>query len=247
MRFTVSDTGIGIPHERQGDLFKPFFQVESSAARRFGGTGLGLTLAKRLVELLGGTIACESSPDHGSRFTFTVKAPVAMHDSVPPPRLPPAPADSPPPPANKVARGSNTAFAQRCPMRVLVVEDNLVNTKVLTLILARLGYQAETASNGRLALEQLEQRRYDVVFMDLQMPEMDGIEATKRLRERIPVTSPPYILAFTANASQEDRGACTAAGMHDFEAKPANIDKISRALERAYAWITAHGTPASGN
>jgi CheY-like chemotaxis protein len=249
VRFTVSDTGIGIPHERQGDLFKPFFQVDSSSARRYGGTGLGLALAKRLVELLGGQITCESTPGQGSRFTFTVRAPMPQHDNAPPPRLAAAPAA--PEARDTIPSGApgsdKTEFARLHPMRVLVVEDNLVNTKVLTLILGKLGYKADTAANGLEALQRLEERRFDVVFMDLQMPELDGLEATKRFRERVPVTSPPYILAFTANASQEDRGACVAAGMHDFESKPANIEKITRALERAYAWITTHGTPTSGN
>jgi PAS domain S-box-containing protein len=243
VRCVVADTGIGIPHGRQGDLFKPFFQVDSSAARRYGGTGLGLALAKRLVELLGGTISCDSSPGQGSRFAFTLRAPAASFDREPP-KLPPPPPEV----ATKPQTGSaSAAFAQRCPMRVLVVEDNLVNTKVLTLILGKLGYKPETAANGIEALQRLEQQKFDLVFMDLQMPEMDGIEATRQLRKRVPVTSPPYILAFTANASQEDRGACTASGMHDFESKPANIEKISRALERAYAWLNTHGSPASGN
>lgn len=245
VRCIVSDTGLGIPHEHQADWFKPFLQVDASAAHRDGGTGIGLALAKRLVELLGGTITCESSPGQGSRFAFTLRAPGANYDHTPP-RLFPSRTEPAPAAARPAAAALTPTFADHHPMRTLVVEDNLVNAKVLTLILAKLGYKADTAANGIEALARIERNRYDVVFMDLQMPDMDGLEATRLLRTRIPVSAPPYILAFTANASPEDRGGCASAGMHDFESKPANMEKISRALERAYAWITANGPPTAG-
>jgi signal transduction histidine kinase/ActR/RegA family two-component response regulator len=240
LRFAIEDTGIGIPPDRIDRLFKPFSQVESSAKRRFGGTGLGLAISRRIVELLGGTIAVQSTPGSGSRFQFTIHAPVA-------PRQATALTDenAPPPAAASASAQADPDFARRRPLRLLVVEDNPINTKVLLLILGKLGYRADTAENGIEALRCLARQTYDAVFMDLQMPEMDGLEATRKLRETISAAAPPYIMALTANARAEDRDACFAAGMHDFVSKPARLDKIGAALERAHDWLIARAASAS--
>jgi CheY-like chemotaxis protein len=126
-------------------------------------------------------------------------------------------------------------------MRLLVVEDNPVNTKVLLFTLRRFGYTADTAVNGHEALERLAAAHYDAVFMDLQMPGMDGLEAVRQLRRTRPMDVPPYVMALTANARQEDCDACHTVGMHDFLSKPVNPELILGALEQAWAWLGERG------
>ncbi len=128
-------------------------------------------------------------------------------------------------------------FARRRPLRILVAEDNAINRKVLLLMLGKLGYRADPVANGIEALEGLARQPYDLVVMDMQMPELDGLEATRRLRTHVPATAAPYVLALTANARKEDYHACIAAGMHDFLSKPMRIDDLMAALERAHAWL----------
>jgi CheY-like chemotaxis protein len=138
-------------------------------------------------------------------------------------------------------------FAESRPMRILVVEDNPINSRVIGLILKKLGYTCDLAENGRIALERLSANNYEVVFMDLQMPEVDGLEATRRIRKATPFTEPPYIIALTANAREEDRKACAEAGMHAFQSKPAHVEKISNALEEAWDWLQVHGCPRTSS
>ena len=142
--------------------------------------------------------------------------------------------------AAKPVRLSDRDFARRHPLRILVVEDNAVNTKVILLLLGTLGYRANTAGNGIEALASISRQTYDLVVMDLQMPEMDGLEATRILRGKIPSSEPPYILALSANARQEDRDTCMKIGMHDFLSKPVRLDTLVPALERACHWMAAH-------
>jgi signal transduction histidine kinase/CheY-like chemotaxis protein len=139
----------------------------------------------------------------------------------------------------KFASAFDRDFARRHPMRLLVAEDNAVNRKVLLLMLDKLGYRADPVANGMEALEGLARQPYDLVVMDMQMPEMDGLEATRRLRACVPATETPYVLALTANARKEDYHACIQAGMHDFLSKPMRIDDLMAALERACAWLQA--------
>jgi CheY-like chemotaxis protein len=133
----------------------------------------------------------------------------------------------------------DAAFAEGHPLRILVAEDNRVNQKVLLLMLRRLGYDAQAVENGRLALDYLEKTGCDLVIMDVQMPEMDGLEATRQLRARVPLSSPPYVLALTANAATEDYQACLNAGMHAFLSKPIRPDDLVESLMRVHTWLTS--------
>jgi signal transduction histidine kinase/DNA-binding response OmpR family regulator len=355
LRFTVSDTGIGIPADRLEELFRPFSQVDSSATRRHGGTGLGLAISKRFAEMLGGDLWVVSVPGRGSTFHFTVRGAVTpaagerpgerasaagkrvlvvcAHDTTrfvvathahhagmevraaPTPEearawleagerfdvflldLPDALSgthgkalaaavratrDTPipvialaspaemdlvtarrldprfdvrtvqtkpvkearllellaaccsadaAPPARPPAR-LDARLAERAPLEILLAEDNPVNQKVAMRILERMGYRADVAANGIEVLRAFEHKRYDLVLMDVQMPEMDGIEATQQLRARWPSDGRPHVIALTAGAMQGDRDACLAAGMDDFLSKPVAADQLAALLER---------------
>jgi len=143
-------------------------------------------------------------------------------------------------PSKPPAFGVN--FAQRHPMRVLLVEDNPVNAQVAQLLLKRLGYTADWAVNGLKALDCIGCRSYDLVLMDLQMPEMDGLEATRALLSRVPLSQLPYIVALTANARKDDREACAEAGMHDFMSKPVKLETLAAGFERAHTWVVARSS-----
>ncbi len=213
--FEVLDTGIGISAEHMDRLFRPFSQADSSTARLYGGTGLGLAISQRLVERLGGRIWAESRPGEGSRFRFTIRCRIA--DAVPPP--------SP--------QHDHEPAADLSPLRILVAEDNAVNQKVLLLMLQRLGYAADVVADGEEVLDALRRQRYDVILMDVQMPRMDGIEATRRIRdEQSAAEHPrrPRIIAVTANALREDRETCLAAGMDDYLSKPVLLENLRAAL-----------------
>jgi PAS domain S-box-containing protein len=220
LTFTVSDTGIGISPEGMERLFKSFSQVDASMTRRFGGTGLGLAISKRLAELMGGTMWVESQPGSGSIFSFTVLVE---------PRAAPKGAA-----AGSSASELDATLGQRCPLRVLVAEDNPVNQRVATLLLQRLGYRATVAGNGREAVAALETADYDVVLMDVEMPEIDGCEATRQIRARRQTPAQPWIIALTAGAMPEDRARTVAAGMNDFLTKPVRTEALATALARAY-------------
>jgi signal transduction histidine kinase/ligand-binding sensor domain-containing protein/ActR/RegA family two-component response regulator len=217
LRFSVRDTGIGIPPERLDRLFKPFSQADASTARHFGGTGLGLAISRNLAEILGGSLKVESEPGRGSVFHFQLRcreeAPTILLETQPfsleslrPTHLPPG-------------------------LRILVAEDNTVNQKVALLMLERLGYRADMAADGFEALAALRRQSYDVVLMDVQMPGMDGLEAARRIRVEWSEHR-PYIVAVTAHALLGDREACLAAGMDDYLSKPLRIEDMRAALMR---------------
>jgi signal transduction histidine kinase/DNA-binding response OmpR family regulator len=356
IRFAVSDTGIGIPADRLDRLFQSFSQVDASTTRRYGGTGLGLVICRRLAELLGGRIWVDSEPGKGSRFSFTIQARqhvqvpswgpsttasvytpdpqlVGKHvliiddhapsraalkrqtevwgvsssiassaeealswiqggqrfdvgivdvqmpglggaalagqlrqagaDSIPligvtTPGLSDAPhpktfaasvtkpikasrlfdalidvlAETPAPARPPVVTKEGEKLADRHPLRVLVAEDNGVNQKVALAMLRHLGYRADLAGDGLEAVEAVRRVPYDVVFMDLQMPELDGVDATKQIIAEHPIGSRPRIVALTANAFDEDREACLAAGMDDYVSKPLKTETLEAALMR---------------
>ena len=214
LEFAVRDSGIGLSEEGLSKLFKSFSQADSSTTRKYGGTGLGLAISQRLAELMGGTMSAESAgPGRGSTFRFSIRAPEA---SVPR-SVPTSPA-------------FDSGTAERHPLRILLAEDNLVNQKLALRLLAQMGYRADVASNGVEAVEAVERQPYDVVLMDVQMPEMDGLEASRRLVQRAPEGHRPRIVAMTANATQGDREMCIAAGMDDYLTKPIRVDQLVAAL-----------------
>jgi PAS domain S-box-containing protein len=212
-RFEVRDTGIGIAPSVQAALFTPFTQADTSTARKFGGTGLGLSICKRLVELMNGRIGLDSVENQGSTFWF---------------ELPLAAAQS----TVDVLDEPETPLAGNAGARVLVADDNPANQKVIRRLLEKLGYAAEVVTNGREALTAIRDRRFDAVLMDCQMPEVDGYEATRRLRQLEPPGAHLPVIALTAHALAGDREKCGEAGMDDYLSKPVAIRDLGRALAR---------------
>ncbi len=208
-RLCVTDTGVGMNAEVQARLFQPFTQAEASTSRRFGGSGLGLSIVKRLIDLMGGTITVTSEPGGGSCFTVELPLPVL--------------------PARLATPVDGTPSAANLGLRVLVVDDNRVNRTIAKAMLDRLGCATDLAEDGASAIALATGTAYDLILMDCQMPEIDGLEATRRLRaagNRTPV------IALTANAGEDDRHACTAAGMDGFLTKPLRQDTLRQALDR---------------
>jgi signal transduction histidine kinase/HPt (histidine-containing phosphotransfer) domain-containing protein/ActR/RegA family two-component response regulator len=229
LRFTVRDTGIGVPAERMSRLFKPFSQVDSSTSRLYGGTGLGLVISRRLAERLGGRLWVESEPGSGSMFSFTIRCRPAQVAPAPPP--------------GPVGDLESPFLSERFPWRILLAEDNPVNQKVEQLMLSRLGYLADVAGDGYEVLDALRRQRYDLILMDVQMPGMDGLEATRRLRAELPASRQPRIIAVTASVLADQREACFAAGMDDFVGKPVGFAELRSALLRAGGQVSPAPLP----
>ncbi len=226
--FSVEDTGIGIPEEKMDGLFQAFNQLDNSTTKKYGGTGLGLAICRELVAQMGGKIWAESRKGAGSTFHFTIVAEIGAEV------VPAAPASVSPAPIPVKAAAApvkGAEFARLHPMRILVVEDQPVNREVAGLLLARLGYKASLSVNGAEAVKLLEHEQFDVVFMDLQMPVMDGLEASRRI-QKFSEDRRPWIIALTANAMSSDRDACLKAGMQDFVGKPIDEKDLRKALER---------------
>lgn len=209
---TVRDTGIGIPPDRMDRLFKSFSQVDASTTRRYGGSGLGLAIIRRLVDLMGGTISVESTVGEGTTMLV---------------RLPCEPSDLPQP--NLSLDGARAMP----PLSILLVDDNAINRKVGTKILQRLGYDPDIAKSGAEAIKRCTNKRYDVVLMDIEMPEMDGVTATAQLRETLPQNEMPRIVALTANAMSAERTRYIEAGMDDYLSKPIDVAALAGSLRRA--------------
>ncbi len=217
LRLRVRDSGIGIAPEQMERLFRPFGQVDASVARRFGGTGLGLAISRGLAEMMGGTITVESQEGIGSTFDVDwIVQPLAE-----------APA-SPPTSPTTAAAARGTALGA---LRILVAEDNPVNQLVVMHMLRRLGVSADLAEDGEAAVTAVQRASYDVVLMDVQMPNVDGLTATRRIRAAS--VPQPRIIAMTANAMAGDREVCLDAGMDDYLSKPINADLLRAALEGA--------------
>jgi signal transduction histidine kinase/ActR/RegA family two-component response regulator len=220
VKVSITDTGIGIAPAQLPKLFERFTQADSSITRRYGGTGLGLAISKSLVELMGGEIGVTSDIGKGSTFWFLLPLPAGTQTSV-----------------TTIAPPVNVTNA-----RVLLVEDNVVNQRLTLHMLVKLGCQADLAQHGREAIDRLGSVRYDLVLMDCQMPEMDGYEATRIIRDtRSTVLDHAVpVVAMTANAFAEDRERCLAAGMNDFLSKPVNRQTLATMLAK---WIP----PAQGH
>lgn len=218
LRFDIDDTGVGIPHDKQDRIFDAFFQADSSLSRRYDGVGLGLSIAKRLVEMMGGRLRFTSRVGLGSRFWFQIKLPISEQLD----RLTPE---------SEIAANKHSFNHTN----ILLVEDNFVNQMTTKRILMQLGCSAEVAANGMEALELLRDRHYDLIFMDVSMPEMDGLETTRRIRAfDARENTHTLIVALTAHAMDNDREKCLAAGMDDYLTKPARMDQIRDAL---FKWL----------
>ena len=215
LRFEVSDEGIGLTEEQIARLFTVFQQGDSSTTRKYGGTGLGLAISKQLVTLMGGKIGVTSTPGKGSTFWFTACVSVSADEE-------------------QVAQANQTSSDGRGSLkgvRLLVAEDNVFNQQVVSELLRHAGARVSLANNGREALEALRDQSFDAVLMDLQMPEMDGLEATRQIRADSDLHD-TLILAMTANAGLEDQQRCRAAGMDDFVSKPFQPERLYETLAR---------------
>jgi CheY-like chemotaxis protein len=219
MRFAVTDTGTGIEPDVQARLFQPFSQADSSTTRRYGGTGLGLAICKRLVDLMGGAIGVDSTPGRGSTFWFTIPLPAQK---------------APPISAGVPAPGPDAGATAQTASRVLIAEDNPVNRKVAILLLEKLGCRVDAVGNGVEAVEAVQRTPYDLVLMDCQMPELDGYDATARIRALEGARRRVPIVGMTANALAGERERCLAAGMDDYIAKPLREVDLTAVLGRRF-------------
>ena len=223
--FSVSDTGIGISVEQMERLFQPFSQATASTSRKYGGTGLGLVICKSLVEVMGGSIQAESKADHGSTFSFTMTTQIAKEQPIYTLQ-------------DAMNKGNNSAgrLGDHLPLKILIAEDNLINQELAMAMLIKMGYKPDVVDNGLAVLEALQVNRYDLLLLDVQMPEMDGLETAtylvKHWHDLQTGYERPIIIAMTASAMQGDREMCLRAGMDDYISKPIMMDSLQRTIEK---------------
>ncbi len=217
--FIIKDTGIGIPEEKMGLLFDRFSQIDADRSRKYQGTGLGLAISKRLIEAMGGRIWVQSKEGTGTTFYFTLTAASATPKEV----------------KSVLSVSSENHVVAPSNIKILVVEDNLINQKVVLKVLERLGFNADIADNGFEAIEKVREHNYDLIFMDMEMPVMDGIEATRNILKVPYKDKIPIIVAMTANATTEDKARCFEAGMKDFIAKPITLQSTEDVLVKWFS------------
>jgi CheY-like chemotaxis protein len=219
LEFRIADTGIGMSLDNEKRLFQSFQQADSTITRKFGGTGLGLVICKNLIELMGGRIVYNTKVGVGTTFVFTLLFEnIAKVESLTV--------------VNKV--NQHFQFAKYSELKILVVDDVQINQIILSKTLKKIGFLADIASNGQEAIEKHQSENYDIIFMDCQMPVLDGIQATRDIRHNEKVLNtfkPVSIIALTANASVEDKTTCLTAGMNQFVAKPFSYEQIEKALQ----------------
>jgi signal transduction histidine kinase/CheY-like chemotaxis protein len=235
LQMVVRDTGIGIAPEAQKKLFQAFTQADSSTTRKYGGTGLGLAITKRLVDAMGGSIKVVSGPQQGTSFRLSIPMEVRARVAVAPLRRDsPERLGGPSPDAGDAQRRDGAVRTTHPGARVLIVEDNEVNQKVALRVLRTFGIEAQLAADGAQAVTMARQQPFDLIFMDCQMPVLDGFEATRAIR----AFSRVRIVAMTANALTGDRERCLEAGMDDYLTKPLRRDLLAAMLER---WLPSEG------
>ena len=252
LRFEIKDTGIGLSADARGRIFEAFSQADQSTTRRYGGTGLGLTISRQLVRMMHGEIGVKSEPGKGSTFWFTGRFEKRAGGKAAPAKQKPllsgrvllADDNATDRPPLKRTKANNQTPSEARPRavhdtRILIVEDNEVNKKVMLLVLNDLGYTADTVSNGKEAIAALRGHSYDIILMDCQMPEMDGYEAAQTIRREF--ERPPRIIAMTAHALRGDREKCLAAGMDDYLSKPIIGEELEAALKK---WAPTRNTNA---
>jgi len=223
--FAVNDTGVGIEEHELDKLFLPFSQVDATTTRRYGGTGLGLAISKKLVELMGGKIWVKSEPGKGSTFYFTIITKAVFDEQM-------------------KGNESQTQFERHhvfepapkiiasSRLHILLAEDNLLNQRVVLEMLKRLGYRADIAANGFEVLQALQRQKYDIILMDVRMPELSGLEATRQIRKLWQASQQPKIIAVTAYALEGDREKCLEAGMDDYISKPVKMEELDSTLKK---------------
>lgn len=223
---SVKDSGIGIPEDVKNKLFQSFTQVDASTTRKYGGTGLGLVICRGICESMGGSIWFESQLNVGTKFSFKILAKKGSR--------------------NEAIEVNGFEFdkelAQKRPYSILVADDNSTNQILAKQYLEMLGYRVEAVGNGLEVLDAVNTKSYDVIFMDGQMPEMDGYLATQTLRRRLSLENQPWVIALTASATQKDQQRCLDAGMDDFVPKPFTVTSLAEAILRVHSNIKATGS-----